>query len=160
MKRSVMRMHSRLGWLLPLLLFAGAGCSLVVNSPTSDGPPPSELATETLTHYQIVSTDGTPIGVVDGVIIDIDRGLTEYAVVRIADPYNFGKGSSGPQDHYLVVPWSHMRPDGAQPQLVVDVTDTVLAAAPLAYEVPNTTTPGWDAAIEQFWAEQQSGTAE
>ena len=44
-----------------------------------------------------------------------------YVVVRVKDIYDFGKGGSGPQDRFLMVPWSHLDLDTAHQRLVTDV---------------------------------------
>jgi hypothetical protein len=77
-----------------------------------------------------------------------------YVVVRLEDIYDFGKGSAGPQDRFLIIPWSHVELEPAQQRLVVNADAATLEAAPTVYELPNTVTPTWDREIRHYWTEQ------
>lgn len=144
-------------WLLTLLfwlLWIGAsGCQN--NKPRAvPGPPPDNLFTEELLHYQVVSAEGRVVGPVDGLVVGRESAEALYVVVRLEDLYDFGKGGGGPQDRFLIVPWSHLELDTAHQRIVTDVSMAAVAEAPRVFDLPNTSTPTWDAEIRSFWASQ------
>jgi sporulation protein YlmC with PRC-barrel domain len=119
-----------------------------------NGPPPKELTSEQLSDYTVVSSDGKVIGPVDGVVIGIETGTTQYVVVFIKDIYNFGKGAvHEPQDQYLVIPWSYLTLDTANKQLAARVDAEFAGNAPMLNDPPDTSIAGWDTAIELYWTE-------
>jgi hypothetical protein len=119
------------------------------------GPQPTELITEDLLRYHVVDADGMVIGPVDGMVVGTATGTTEYIVVLLEDKYNFGKGAShGPQNRFLLIPWSHLQLDTANQRLIADVDTARLEAAPVLKKLPNTAQPNWDAAVQQYWAAQ------
>lgn len=126
------------------------GCN-IINMPPTPGTRTAELFTEELSHYQVVSLDDVVIGSVDGMIVNVESTEAHYLVVRIEDIYDFGKGSSGPQDRFMLIPWANVQVDRTHQQLIVDVKASVLYEAPAGYELPDTTIPLWDAEIRQFW---------
>jgi sporulation protein YlmC with PRC-barrel domain len=144
-------------WLLTLMLYlvwiTAIGCQRIEATPRS-GPPPRELFTEELLEYQVVSVDGAVIGPVDGIVVALDDAEAVYVVVRIVDIYDFGKGGSGPQERFFLIPWPHVTPDTAHHQLMADVSAAVLAEAPTVFDLPDTATPEWDAEAQHFWAQQ------
>lgn len=144
-------------WYLVLILCVAligtGGCFRVEAAPAPVGPPPKEISSEDLTNYGVVSTDGTLIGPVHGVVLDTETGGTRYVVVFLKDILNFGKGAMHPpQDHYLLIPWSHLKLDAANLELTVDVDAAFVDDAPVLVELPNTSTPDWDVTIQQYWA--------
>ena len=139
--------------LLWLLWIGASGCQ--TNDPTPvAGPPPDNLFTEELLQYQVISADGRVVGPVDGLVVARESAEALYVVVRVKDIYDFGKGGSGPQDRFLMVPWSHLELDTAHRRLVTDVAMAAVAQAPSVFDLPNTSTPTWDAEIRSFWAAQ------
>ena len=139
--------------LLWLLWIGASGCQ--TNNPTPvAGPPPDNLFTEELLQYQVISADGRVVGPVDGLVVARESAEALYVVVRVKDIYDFGKGGSGPQDRFLMVPWSRLELDTAHRRLVTDVAMAAVAQAPSVFSLPNTSTPTWDAEIRSFWAAQ------
>jgi hypothetical protein len=136
--------------ILCFVLIGANGCTRIDAAPA--GPPPTEVSSEQLTEYVVVSMDGTVIGPVDGVVIGTETGATQYVVVFLEDIYNFGKGAAHePQDHFLVIPWTHLKLDAAK-QLVADADAAFINEAPLLTEPPEPAVAGWDSAIEVYWA--------
>jgi sporulation protein YlmC with PRC-barrel domain len=143
-------------WLTIILCVAGigvSGCSRAKTPPAHPGPQPVQFITEDLLRYDLVDSDGTVIGPVDGMVVDTETGTTEYIVVVLEDKYNFGKGAShGPQNRFLLIPWSYLQLDTANQQLIVEAAR--LEAAPVLKVLPDTDQPNWDAAISQYWTAQ------
>jgi sporulation protein YlmC with PRC-barrel domain len=138
--------------MLSLVLLWVGGCAHVTAQPVIASPP-AELTTEQLSTYDVVRGDGTPIGPEDGIVVDTETGQVEYLIVLLKDKYNFGKGADqGPQDQYLLIPWSLVRFDIAHGRLIAAVDSARLDAAPILDELPDTTQPDWDAAIRDYWA--------
>ncbi len=139
-------------WILCIVMVVGNGCTRLEAAPAPIGPTPKAITTEAMHDYVVVSTDGTEIGPVDGVIISTETGNTQYVVVFIKDIYNYGKGAIyGPQDHYLPIPWSHLKLNAASQQLVVDVAANFIKGAPDFTVPPDTSLAGWDNAIALYW---------
>lgn len=116
-------------------------------------PSPKEISSEALVDYQVVTTSGETIGPVDGLIFSTETGDTLYVVVFLKDIYNFGRGAShSPQDHFLPLPWEDITLAGNH-QLVVDANDRFVNAAPIFTALPDTSAPGWDAAVKAYWRE-------
>jgi sporulation protein YlmC with PRC-barrel domain len=138
-----------------LLWLSTVGCFPAQATPTpTPASPPDELFTESLQHYQVVDSEGKVIGPVDGLVVGRTSAVTSYVVVRLKDIYAFGKGIAGPQDRFLLIPWSHVRLDVAHQQLVVNADAVALTAAPSYFDLPNASTPTWDTEIRDFWAAQ------
>ena len=117
--------------------------------------PPDTLTSEQLSTYQVVRADGEMIGPVDGVVLETDTGTAEYLIVLLKDKYNFGKGAiHGPQDRYLLIPWTRLRFDVAHALLIADVDAARLDAAPVLNDLPDTAQPNWDGTIRTYWATQ------
>jgi sporulation protein YlmC with PRC-barrel domain len=145
-------------WYLLLILSLGvavmSACSHVSAAPAVTAPLPATLSTEALTNYQVMSKDGVDIGTVDGVIISTKTGGAQYVVVYIKDIYNFGKGATnGPEDQYLLIPWSHLKLAASTHTLVIDAGASFIGAAPVLYERPDTAVDGWDKSIASYWPE-------
>lgn len=139
--------------ILCVVLVGGNGCTRVDAAPAPLNTPPKEITTEALVGYRVISADGTEIGPVDGVILNVETGKTEYIVVFIKDIYNFGKGAlHGPQDHYLPIPWAHLKLTGAK-QLVLDADADFVESAPVFNEPPDTSMATWDRAVVGYWTE-------
>ena len=62
-----------------------AGCARIAASPVPAGPPPTDIATEELVHYAVVSADGQPLGPVHGLVMQIKTGTVAYVLVLLAD---------------------------------------------------------------------------
>ncbi len=143
-----------LPFILGLALLVSGGCTRGTVQPVP-GIPPDKLTTEQLSTYQVVRADGEMIGPVDGVVMDTETGTVEYLIVLLKDKYNFGKGAvHGPQDQYLLIPWSHLRFDVAHALLIVDVDTARLDAAPILNDLPDTAQPNWDGMLRTYWAAQ------
>ena len=139
--------------ILCVMLIGGNGCTRVDAAPAPVGTPPKEITTEALVGYGVVSSDGIEIGPVDGVVLNVETGKTEYVVVFLKDIYNFGRGAAhGPQDHYLPIPWSHLKVNGAK-QLVLAADAAFVDDAPVFNEVPDTSMAAWDSGVVEYWAE-------
>ena len=139
--------------ILCVMLIGGNGCTRVDAAPAPVGTPPKEITTEALVGYMVVSTDGTEIGPVDGVVLNVETGKTEYVVVFLKDIYNFGRGAAhGPQNHYLPIPWSHLKVTATK-QLLIDMDGAFVDDAPVFNEPPDTSIVGWDSAVEGYWTE-------
>lgn len=145
-----------------LLTIMIGGCASAAAPRISAEHTPDAVSTEMLKNCEIVDSNGVPlkpvnslvVGPVDGLIVDAQSGETLYALVRLEDIYNFGKGAwRDPQDKYLPIPWSHLRVLSGR-QLKIDVDVDVLAEAPSFAEPPDTAVPSWDEAIQRFWAEK------
>jgi sporulation protein YlmC with PRC-barrel domain len=140
--------------ILCIVLLAAANCTRLEAAPAPTSPPPKEITTEALTGYTVVSLDGTEIGPVDGVVLSAETGNTQYVIVFLEDIYHYGKGAlNGPQDHYLTIPWTHLKLDTAHRQLVVDADANFVKNAPVLTEPPDTTVAGWDTLIVLYWTE-------
>jgi sporulation protein YlmC with PRC-barrel domain len=147
-------MRWRFFWVTVLAAFAINSCVQATTTQAQPLSTPSEITSEGLVGYQVVSREGMAIGSVDGVVIDVESGEIEYVVVLIEDIYNFGKGAThGPQDHYLALPWSRLTMDAATRQVTVNVKASVVEEAPLFIEVPDTSTEGWDSEVVRYWEE-------
>lgn len=140
--------------ILCVALVLANACTRLSAAPAPVGPPPAEISTETLTDYRVVSSDGIEVGSVDGVVINTETGETQYIIVFIKDIYNYGKGAiHGPQDHYLPIPWSHIKLDATNQQLIVEADERFIKESPVFTEPPDTTVKGWDVAVELYWTE-------
>jgi sporulation protein YlmC with PRC-barrel domain len=137
-----------------LLTIITIACVRLSAAPAPPGIPPKEITTEALADYVVVSSDGKEIGPVDGVTINTKTRNTQYIIVFIKDIYNFGKGAiNGPQDRYMPIPWSRMKLDPANHQLVVDADAAFIEGAPLLKDSPDAPADGWDVAVEEYWRE-------
>jgi sporulation protein YlmC with PRC-barrel domain len=147
-------MRWRFFWVTVLAAFAINSCVQATTTQAQPLSTPSEITSEGLVGYQVVSREGTAIGSVDGVVIDVESGEIEYVVVLIKDIYNFGKGAThGPQDHYLALPWSRLVVDAANRQVTVDAEASMVEDAPFFTEVPDTSIEGWDREVARYWEE-------
>jgi sporulation protein YlmC with PRC-barrel domain len=137
-----------------LAAFAINSCVQATTTQAQPLSTPGEITTEGLVGYQVVSREGTAIGPVDGVVIEVESGEIEYVIVLIEDIYNFGKGAThGPQDHYLALPWSRLMVDAAKRQVMINVEASRVDNAPLFKDVPDTSVEGWDSEVVHYWEE-------
>lgn len=143
-------------WAIPLLLLllVAGGCAHVTAQPAPHVTP-AALTSEQITAYQVVSAAGRRLGPADGLVLASETGTVAYLVVRLEDRLNYGKGADhGPADHFLLIPWSLVRIDVAPARLVVTADPARLDTAPVLLTLPDTTRPGWDAAIHAYWSAQ------
>jgi sporulation protein YlmC with PRC-barrel domain len=147
-------MRWSIAFIVALMVLAASGCTHLSAAPAHPVLPPKAISTETLAGYTVISRDGAEIGPVDGIVFSTETGRATYVVVFIKDIYNFGKGAvNGPQDHYLLIPWSHLKLDAADQQLQVNVDSSIVKDAPDFDQPPDTSIAGWDKAVSMYWTE-------
>jgi sporulation protein YlmC with PRC-barrel domain len=150
-----MKNLSRMAWyVLIVMLVAGwnATSCLRIESASTPGPSPSEILTEDFVGMLVISAEGQTVGPIDGLIVGTTSAEVSYVIVRLKDIYDFGKGGGGPQDRFLVIPWSHLRIADAS-RLILDVDAAFVEGAPLLHNLPNTDSPTWDADIQAYWTQ-------
>ena len=83
----------------------------------------SILAADTLTGDKVVNRRNEDLGTIEHLMIDVERGRVAYAVL------SFG-GFLGLGDKFFAIPWSALKVDTAEEQLILDVDKNLLERAP------------------------------
>jgi sporulation protein YlmC with PRC-barrel domain len=151
-----MKRLNRMPWYAAIVMFivslGATSCLRIEAAAVTPGPTPSEILTEDFVGMLVVSSEGQRVGPIDGLIMGTTSAEVSYVIVRIEDVYDFGKGGGGPQDRFLVIPWSHLLIAGPS-ILRLDVDAAFVDRAPRLNDLPNTDSPLWDADIQAYWAQ-------
>jgi len=84
---------------------------------------PSILSSSTLVGDVVVDPDGTRLGYLKELMIDLASGSVAYAVLSRG-------GFGGVGERLFAIPWQLVAVDGDEERLVVDVTEEVLDDSP------------------------------
>lgn len=82
------------------------------------------LAVETLKIDNVVDALGEKLGTIDDLMVDLDSGCIAYALLSVV-------GLLGMDDRRFAIPWSAIRVDNKDKQLVLNVNREQLMAAPV-----------------------------
>lgn len=81
------------------------------------------LSAETLKGDKVVDGMGEKLGMLEDLMIDLDRGSIAYAVLSVG-------GLLGVGDKLFAIPWSAIQVDTAEKRLVLNVPKDLLKTAP------------------------------
>jgi sporulation protein YlmC with PRC-barrel domain len=81
------------------------------------------LSASTLVGDKVVSEDNEPLGSIEELMIDLDRGCIAYAVL------SFG-GILGLGDKLFAIPWNALRVDAVEKRVILNVKKDKLEKAP------------------------------
>lgn len=96
------------------------------------------LSSSTLTGDPVVDPAGEKLGKLDELMIDVDRGGIAYAVLSVGGLFGMG-------DKLFAIPWSALRVDTEEKQLVLNVSKEQLEHAP-GFDKSN-----WPDFADQMW---------
>jgi sporulation protein YlmC with PRC-barrel domain len=81
------------------------------------------LSSSSLTGDKVVDAAGEKLGTIDELMIDMDRGSVAYAVLSVGGLFGMG-------DKLFAIPWSALRVDTTEKQLVLNIKKEQLEKAP------------------------------
>jgi sporulation protein YlmC with PRC-barrel domain len=95
---------------------------------------------------KVVSEDNEPLGSIEELMIDLERGHIAYAVL------SFG-GLPGLGDKLFAIPWNALRIDPVEKRVVLDVKKDKLEKAPGFDKEhwPNMADPKWSAELHHYY---------
>lgn len=108
-------------------------------SPSEPCAAPAIVAADALEGDRVVDRDGEPLGAIDDVVVDMERGLIAYAVMSCG-------GIASPGERLFAVPWRALKPDAGGRCFVLDAVRERLACAP-AFD-----REAWPAMGDAAWA--------
>lgn len=80
------------------------------------------LSSSSLTGDTVVDAAGEKLGTIDELMIDTDRGSVAYAVLSVGGLFGMG-------DKLFAIPWSALRVDTTEKQLVLNIKKAQLEKA-------------------------------
>jgi len=106
----------------------------------------SILAADTLTGDTVVNRQKEDLGTVEHLMIDVEKGRIAYAVL------SFG-GFLGMGEKLFAVPWSALKVDTGDRQLILDVDKKLLEKAPGFDKAhwPNMADRAWGTEISSYY---------
>ena len=104
------------------------------------------LAADTLTGDKVVNSKKEDLGTIEHLMIDVENGRVAYAVL------SFG-GFLGMGDKLFAIPWSALKVDTSEEQLILDVDKQVLERAPGFDKThwPNMSDRAWGAELSKYY---------
>ncbi len=96
------------------------------------------LSSSSLTGDTVVDAAGEKLGTIDDLMIDTDRGSVAYAVLSVGGLFGMG-------DKLFAIPWSALRVDTNEKQLVLNINKDKLENAP-GFDKDN-----WPDFADQSW---------
>ena len=106
----------------------------------------SVLAADTLTGDRVVNRQKEDLGIIEHLMIDVEKGRVAYAVL------SFG-GFLGMGDKLFAIPWSALTVDTDERQFVLDVDKKLLERAP-GFDKdhwPNMADHAWGAEVSAYY---------
>jgi sporulation protein YlmC with PRC-barrel domain len=106
----------------------------------------SLIAADTLTGDKVVNRQKEDLGTIEHLMIDVEKGCVAYAVL------SFG-GFLGMGDKLFAIPWSALRVDTIEKQLILDVDRKRLESAP-GFDKdhwPNMADRTWEAEVASYY---------
>ncbi|NCC21629.1 MAG: PRC-barrel domain containing protein [Alphaproteobacteria bacterium] len=82
------------------------------------------LSADTLEDTPVYGTDGNKLGTIEEIMIDIEDGKVEYAVLE------FHEGFMNMKEKLFAVPWNAMQIDEDQERIILNVPEDTLKSAP------------------------------
>lgn len=106
----------------------------------------SVLAADTLTVDKVVNRQKEDLGIIEHLMIDVEKGRVAYAVL------SFGR-FLGMGDKLFAIPWSALTVDTGERQFVLDVDKRLLDHAPGFDKAhgPNMADHAWGAEVATFY---------
>ena len=103
-------------------------------------------AAESLEGEGVLSARGEPLGIIEEIMIDVQRGTVAYAVVSC-------EGIAGVADRLVAVPWSALALDAERRCFVIDTDRERFASAPGfdREHWPAMADEGWAAEVHRFY---------
>ena len=112
----------------------------------SAGPGPEVMDAATLQGDSVVSADGSALGKIEAIMLDVNSGRIAYAVLTFGGV--FGMGTK-----LFAIPWSALTLDAAQKRFVLNASKEQLQDAP-GFDKdhwPAMADQGWAAAVHTFY---------
>jgi hypothetical protein len=106
----------------------------------------SVLAADTLTGDRVVNRQKQDLGIIEHLMIDVEKGRVAYAVL------SFG-GFLGMGDKLFAIPWNALTVDTGERQFVLDVEKKLLDHAP-GFDKdhwPNMADRAWGAEVATYY---------
>lgn len=98
------------------------------------------LSSSTLSGDKVVDSIGQKLGSIEDLMIDVDQGNIAYAVLSVGGLFGMG-------DRLFAIPWSALRVDTKNKQLVLNVNKDQLEKAP-GFDKDN-----WPDFADRAWAQ-------
>jgi sporulation protein YlmC with PRC-barrel domain len=131
--------------LLLLTFFSVGACT----SP----PSPRAAVSANMMGYTIENQDGDNLGVVKGVILDLESGQIRYVIMEPPpDISTYNKAAFVPSGtNHTAVPWEALQVESGTTDLVLIVEDRIVHEAPRLIDDLDTLTENWDTRIQTYW---------
>ena len=106
----------------------------------------SVVAADTLTGDRVVNRQKEDLGTIEHLMIDVEKGRIAYAVL------SFG-GFLGIGDKLFAIPWSALKVDTGESQLILDVDKALLERAPGFDKArwPNMADRAWGSEVAKYY---------
>lgn len=118
----------------------------ILGGASGHGPGPEVMAAHMLHGTAIVNAQGYPLGRIEHIVLDVQRGRVAYAVL------SFG-GFLGLGEKYFAVPWNALTLDADRRRFIVNVDRGVLESAPGfdRQHWPTMADPRWAAHLHEYY---------